>query len=462
MFYTYQVFFIFLFLQWDLLQTNYKKPSKLSIINEGVSYTLAPEQELVKLALTSFLDKSFYESMNDKLKRLREYCAKVDVDFLIKLATRARDKWLRTVNQVMLIEALKHPAFEKYFNKLVKRPDEIIDMLGYYAMINWQHPKQIKIANKLKRAIKSKLESFSEYQLGKYKGKQGIVNLYDLVNISHAYNTTIDKLMKWTLETPDTWEVELSKNWNSYDSWKRLIDEKKLWALAFIRNLRNIIQCGIDHKTIEAYLQELDFTMVFPFQTIQAVDMCVRDCWLSEKSDLFKALEKKIYQSFEKFATLFEWRVAVWVDISWSMNGKINNKSSLKRDKMAGYYGVCLQHFWADLYAWGTNCYEANWWSVDQFFWREVTDINALLRWVAGKWYDTLFIITDEQSSYSMWQSDIKNIIVWNIADYSHSILPSFDRWYTYITGFNDAQFEIVNDLRDLPKLVASIKLLVC
>lgn len=423
----------------------------------GVSYTLTPEQELLKLALTSFLDKSFYESMNEKVERLRWYCKQVDVDFLIKLATRARDKWLRTVNQVMLIESLKHKNFEWYFHKLVKRPDEIIDMLGYYAMINWQHPKMLKVANKLKRAIKNKLESFSEYQLGKYKGKQGIVNLYDLVNMSHAYTPAIDKLMKWTLEAPDTREVELSKNWNSYESWKRLLNEKKLWALAFIRNLRNIIQCGIDHNTIESYLQELDFSMVFPFQTIQAVDMCVRDCWLNEKSDLFKALEKKVYQSFEKFATLFEWKVAVGVDISWSMGYNINTKSSLKRDKMAWYYGVCLQHFWADLYAWGTDCYDASCWTVDMFRWREGTNINSLLNWVHGKWYDTLFVITDEQSSIRMWNSDVKNIIVWNIADYQHWILPSFDKWYTYITGFNDAQFEIVNDIRDIKWLVSKI-----
>jgi len=59
-------------------------------------------------------------------------------------------------------------------------------------------------------------------------------------------------------------------------------------------------------------------------------------------------------------------------------------------------------------------------------------------------------VITDEQSSIRIENSNIPNIIVWNIADYSHSIIPTFDKGYTYITGFNDAQFELIDDLRDI------------
>lgn len=53
-------------------------------------------------------------------------------------------------------------------------------------MVNGQHPDQIKLDNQLKKAIKAKLESFSEYQLAKYKGKGDVINLYDLVHMTHA------------------------------------------------------------------------------------------------------------------------------------------------------------------------------------------------------------------------------------------------------------------------------------
>lgn len=426
----------------------------------GTSYTLEPEQELVKLALTSFMDKSFYEKMNDKLKRLQDYCSKVPTEFLLKLSVWARSKWLRTVNQCMLIEWMKDKDFIKAFQLLVQRPDEILDMLGYYVLINWQHPDKIKIANKLKKAIKVKLESFNEYQLAKYKGKGDVINLYDLVNMTHAYSPAIDKLMKWELKPADTWEVEVSANWNTIESWTRLLEENKLWAIAFIRNLRNMIQVGIGHDKLETYLWTIDFTKLFPFQTIQSVDVCVREVWLSTKSPLYKALEKKIYDSFTNFSKLFKGKVAVGVDISWSMHTEINNKSQLQRQTMAAYYGQWLQHYGADLYARGVNCYDASNMAIEDFMqFNEGTDINCLLQWVVstGKNYDTLFVITDEQSSIIIGNSNIPNIIIRNIADYSNSIIPTFDRGYTYITWFNDAQFELIEDLRDIKWLVRSI-----
>jgi hypothetical protein len=88
------------------------------------------------------------------------------------------------------------------------------------------------------------------------------------------------------------------------------------------------------------------------------------------------------------------------------------------------------------------------------------TNVNCVINGLRGRGYDTLFIITDEQSQFSMSSSDIDNIIVWNLADYKHSLLPSFDKGYTYITGFNDAQFELIEDLRDVKGLVQAIKAL--
>lgn len=424
------------------------------------SFILEPEQELLKLSLTSFMDKSFYETMNDKLTRLREYCSKVPTEFLLKLSVWARNKWLRTVNQCMLIEWMTDKDFVKAFQSLVQRPDEILDMLWYYVLINWQHPEKLKLANKLKKAIKIKLQSFNEYQLSKYKGKGNVINLYDLVNITHAYSPAIDKLMKGELKPADTWEVEVSANWNTIESWTRLLEENKLWALAFIRNLRNMIQTWIWHDKLETYLWTIDFTKLFPFQTIQSVDVCVREVWLSTRSPLYKALEKKVYDSFTWFAKLFKWKVAVGVDISWSMHTAINSKSQLQRQIMAWYYGQWLQDHWADIYARWSRCYDATDFCIDDFMkFNEGTDINSLLQWIAstGKKYDTLFVITDEQSSIRIENSNIPNIIIRNIADYSHSIIPTFDRGYTYITWFNDAQFELIDDLRDISWLVKSI-----
>jgi len=436
--------------------------AKATVTHEGgKAYTLAPEQELVKMALTSFVDKSFYEKMSDKLTRLRELCKKVDPMFLLKLATWAREKGLRTVNQVMIMEWLQYGDREKYFVKAVKRPDEIIDMMGYYALVNSQDPKKLKVANKLKRAIKERLEKFDDYTLGKYKGKKWVVNLYDLVNISHAHSPSIDKLVKGTLEVSDTRETELSANGNTAESRKRLLKEEKLGALAFIRNLRNMMQRGIEHVELALYLEKLDFKKLFPFQAIQAADVCISECALNTNSTLYKVLDRKIHDSFDKFSKLFDGRVAIGIDNSGSMDFTINSKSKLMRDRMAAYYGVCLQEkTGGDLFSRGTTCIPANGYSIDQLckLWGGSTDVNCLINGTKRKGYDTLFIITDEQSSHSeVMKSDIKNIVVRNIADYENTIIPPYDGKYTYITGFNDSMFELVKNLWDVDWLIKAI-----
>jgi len=46
------------------------------------------------------------------------------------------------------------------------------------------------------------------------------------------------------LETPVTWETELSLKGNTKEVWERLIDENRLGYMAMMRNLRNIIKSG--------------------------------------------------------------------------------------------------------------------------------------------------------------------------------------------------------------------------
>jgi hypothetical protein len=58
----------------------------------------------------------------------------------------------------------------------------------------------------------------------------------------HAKSNSIDKLMKGTLESADTWEVEISREGNKKEIWLRLMKENKLGALATVRNLLNMIK----------------------------------------------------------------------------------------------------------------------------------------------------------------------------------------------------------------------------
>ena len=92
--------------------------------------------------------------------------------------------------------------------------------------------------------------------------------------MTHAFSEPIDKLMKGTIDSADTWEKEISENGNNKESWKRLISEKKLGALALVRNFRNMLQAGITQSELAEAVRNADFSKVFPFQAIQALDQC--------------------------------------------------------------------------------------------------------------------------------------------------------------------------------------------
>jgi len=50
------------------------------------------------------------------------------------------------------------------------------------------------------------------------------------------------------LPIPETWETLLSAKGNKAATWEELIDHKKLPFMAMLRNLRNLILCGVSWK----------------------------------------------------------------------------------------------------------------------------------------------------------------------------------------------------------------------
>lgn len=234
----------------------------------------------------------------------------------------------------------------------LRRPDELMDIVGYYAISSGQSLNQIVLTNPLRLALKARLEKFSEYQLAKYKGT-GDFNLYDLVNITHPKSEAITKLMNGTLKPADTWEVELSKNGNTKESWTRLLAEEKLGALATIRNLRNMLNVGVDPTK---YLKTINWKDVFPFQAIQALDVLANE-GISNGS-IYDVIMENVKTSFKNIAECYEGKIAIGVDLSGSMYGtQVSNLSVLDRAKMAIYYGELLREITgADLYFWGSEC----------------------------------------------------------------------------------------------------------
>lgn len=442
------------------------------------AFTLTPEEELVKMALTSFLDKTFYENLWDVFQRISSYTMAVDPDFLLKLAIRWRQDGLRTVNQVFAVEAMKSKYFENWLRLFCQRPDDLIEIVWYYAIKFWFTFKNIKLANKLKKAIACTLPKFSLYQLEKYKNKWDWINLYDLVNMTHPkveQNSPIDKFMRWEITVEEkenniTREKKISTEGNKEENRVELMAKKKLDALATIRNLANMKRAWVSSNTIIEYLKWISRRKIFPYQALQAIDVMIREWLVQDSHKLVWEIIEKLVESFKNITDNYKWKIAIWVDCSGSMNSSINQMSELGRKEVARYYGLLMQEAFdnADIYARANMCSE--WYAKWQLWVRDGirdrvwwwTEMNCFFNEIKWKWYDYAIVITDEQIA-DYWIPNAKSVVsnsitIRNIADYENTIVNKYEKWYTYFTWLNDKMRKIAKNLNNLQDVVAEIK----
>lgn len=435
----------------------------------GVAYTLSHKQELIKMCLTSFLQKDYYEKESDKIKTIQDLASHIDPDFCMKLAIFSREYGLRSVNHVLFVEAAKQmygkkgvrETLTKYLSKIVRRPDELLDIIGYYAFTNGQNFNSIILPNALKHAVSKKLSEFKDYQLAKYRGKGDAINLYDLVNMTHAKSDSIAKLVKGTLESADTWEVEISKEGNNKESWDRLLSENKLGALATIRNLRNMTQAGVEAEKLATYLDTIKWSDIFPFQAIQAIDMLAADRELDKS--IYAVVEKHVKECFKYIAEQYKGKIVIGVDVSGSMFGSsVSELSTMDRAKMAVIYGQILKEVTdADMYFWSDSCVLAD---TDDM----TVLMNAARAISSGTYpqnftdmiekdeYDYVIILTDEQITGRLNNVAKKQTVVWGLHDYHNTIVSG--NGITYFTGYNDIMWKVGSDLFRLGELEKEIE----
>lgn len=110
------------------------------------------------------------------------------------------------------------------------------------------------------RGLGDAFPKVSAYQLAKYN-RRNPVKLRDVLFLSHAKPKDDEQKAVWkqlvdgTLPSPDTWELELSAGKDKRETWTRILNEKKLGALALLRNLRNMTEAQVDDALIRSSLQ---------------------------------------------------------------------------------------------------------------------------------------------------------------------------------------------------------------
>ena len=303
---------------------NEKNTMQTTNISGHKAYKMNVIEHLTTVVMTSLVgEPKFYGDTTYKLLELATGVAKTNPEYLVKLAAYVRNvENLRSVSH-LLVAIIAHEAHEYTriaIRNVVVRVDDITEIIAVYLEL-YKKP----FPNALKREIANVMQNFDEYQYAKYDKANMSVKLKDVLRIVHPkpkdHNTEVlfGKILSNTLETPYTWETELSAKGNTKEVWEELIASNKVGYMALLRNLRNIIKSGADATSVLERIsneEEVKKSKQLPFRFFSAYKTLYNEGFMSRKVN--DALEKAIRVSLGNVNT-FKGRTLIAVDVSGSM-----------------------------------------------------------------------------------------------------------------------------------------------
>lgn len=316
------------------------------------------EKQLRRIVMANMLWEDCHydgwEQIEEQIKSLIPLIAPQKV-FDIAFEARTQQK-LRQIPLFIAREMLRHPDHRVHVGGLlpliIRRPNEATEFMAIY----WKDGKT-PIAHQVKVGLRKAAQKWDLYQLGKYKQDDKEISPDDVLMLTHAKPRNTEQGINWAnainkdhypettkssgfkvkstydldgkphLATPDTWEVELSKSQDKKASWVRLVVEKRLGALALMKNLRNMIDAGVEQEIIEAALFECNPQWLLPIDFIRAADQAPK---------LKDSIEKLMFKCLAQAKRLTGTTVLV-VDVSGSMQAGLASKTLRKNKKRVSY-----------------------------------------------------------------------------------------------------------------------------
>ena len=313
---------------------NQKNTNKTENRDGFPAYRMKLKEQLVSAVLTTmFGEPKFYGSTDSDIVKLATQCAATDPAFLCKLACYARsENNLRSVSHVLccVIAREAHEYTRRTVRNIVVRPDDMTEILACYKQMYGK-----PFPNALKRELAQVIQRFDEYQLAKYKGS-GAMKLRDVLRITHPVpkdaqtEALFKKVLDDTLETPYTWETELSAKGNTKEVWNELIASGKVGYMALLRNLRNIIKSGAEITPVLQILSDPERvrkSRQLPFRFYSAYLTLSDENILS--GNTHRALEKALEVSVENMEQI-PGRTLIAIDVSGSMGSRISRRSEVR------------------------------------------------------------------------------------------------------------------------------------
>lgn len=430
------------------------KAGKIYTHEGATAFRVGAAQQLQRSVMSCMLfEKEFYEDGQEIADRIAALVPQVSPETVSDMAIRARtDMKLRHVPLLLCSEMAKYPAHRALLKttvyQVIQRADELAEILAIYSRGRTGTRKLNKLSKQLRLGIAAAFTKFSEYDLAKYN-RDNAIKLRDVLFVTHA--TPKDavqaklwkKLIDGTLEIPDTWEVAISaaKPEEKAATWKRLLVENKLGALALLRNLRNMQEAKIPDGMIETALRTMKTERVLPFRFITAARYA---------PTLEPALEAAMFKCVAD-APKFEGRNLIVIDHSGSMDGKLSAKSEMTRFEAAAALAILMREVCPQF---GCLAFSDDTKVVPPrrgFALRDSiaasmssggTNTGMALQIANKAGYDRIIVITDEQSHERI-PDPLPGVPAYFINVASHKNGIGYGKW-RHLDGFSEAVLDYI------------------
>lgn len=495
-----------------------RKENKVVTNYEGAkAYTMTPAEELYSAVVTTGLSNTTYEKGNERLTRIQSLIQKNDPEFVAKLAVYARkDMYLRSIPLVLTTELAKQTSgtdlVSRTIDGVIQRADEITELLAYYQLANERTDlkKLNKLSKQIQKGLVKSFNKFDEYQFAKYNRKAE-VTLKDALFLVHPkakdenQQAIFNKIVNDSLETPYTWEVELSvlgqtkfaddaeRKAAFKNKWEELIFSNKLGYMATLRNLRNILEANVSSDAMQKvcnYLSDekaVRNSKQLPFRFLSAYRE-LKSMKSPYLSSILEALEDAVLVSAKNIKGFgFDTSVVIAADVSASMQKSVSPRSKVLLYDIGLLMSMMLQSQCKNVIS---GIFGDTWKrvpmpkngilrNVDAFYKREgevgystngYLVIEDLLN--RREKVDKVMIFTDTQlwnskgtrnsfeDSWNQYKSFHPNakLYIFDLAGYGRQPLDIRQNDVYLIAGWSDKIFDVLNALEDKKSAVEMIK----
>jgi 60 kDa SS-A/Ro ribonucleoprotein len=412
---------------------------------------ISVELQLRRSVLACLLwEDQFYEDGVEIAGRIQSLVPKVKAETVAALAVEARDKMkLRHAPLLLVREMARLKTHRELVARtlaaVIQRGDELAEFVAIY----WKDGK-VPLSAQVKKGLAQAFRKFDEYQLAKYD-RSGPIRLRDVLFLCHAKPRNAEQAVLWKrlieseLQTPDTWEVALSSGADKREAWERLLQERKLGALALLRNLRNMKQADVDESLVLGGIDAMNTTRVLPFRFLAAARYAPQ--W---EENLEAAMLKSLREQ-EKLPG----RTVLLVDVSGSMIAALSRRSEMLRTDAAYGLAILLREICekAIVFTFSSNLVEVP--PRRGFALRDAleasqphsaTYLGQALEKIREN-YDRIIVVTDEQAHDRVPGPRGLGYVI-NVASNKNGI--GYGPW-THIDGWSEAVVEYIRVLEQVP-----------